>query len=64
MKNGAGFIRKTFGEKQELVIFLTGLREQLVCKKVLQEELPELFAEAEGLLNAGKREEELRKRLG
>lgn len=64
MKNGAGFIRKTFGEKQELVIFLTGLREQPVCKKVLQEELPELFAEAEGLLNAGKREEELRKRLG
>lgn len=63
MKNGAAFIRKVFGEKQELVIFLTGLREQPVCRKVLKEEIPELWKEAENLLDAGNRETELRKKL-
>ena len=64
MKNGASFVREAFGEKQELVIFLTGLREQPVCGKILQEELPELSGEAEKLLSADSREEELRKKLG
>ncbi len=64
MKNGTAFVREAFGEKQELVIYLTGLREQLVCGKILQEELPELSGEAEKLLSADSREEELRKKLG
>lgn len=64
MKNGAAFVREAFGEKQELVIFLTGLREQPVCSRVLQEELPELSGEAKKLLSADSREEELRKKLG
>lgn len=64
MQNGAAFVREAFGEKQELVIFLTGLREQPVCGKILQEELPELSGEAKKLLSADSREEELRKKLG
>ena len=64
MKNGAAFVREAFGEKQELVILLTGLREQPVCGKILQEELPELSGEAKKLLSADSREEELRKKLG
>lgn len=64
LQNGASFIRQTFGEKQEMVIFLTGIREHPVCKKILQEELPELSGEAKKLLSADSREEELRKRLG
>ena len=64
MKNGAVFVREAFGKKQELVILLTGLREQPVCSRVLQEELGELSGEAEKLLSADSREEELRKRLG
>lgn len=63
MKNGAVFVREAFGKKQELVIFLTGLREQPVCSRVLQEELGELSGEAEKLLSADSREEKLRKRL-
>ena len=64
MKNGAAFVREAFGEKQELVILLTGLREQPVCGKILQEELQELSGEAKKLLSADSREEELRKKLG
>lgn len=64
MGNGAAFVRGAFGEKQELVIYLTGLREHPVCKRVLKEALPDLFSGAEQLLNAGSREKELRKRLG
>ena len=64
MKNGAAFVREAFGKKQELVILLTGLREQPVCGKILQEELPELSGEAKKLLSADSREEELRKKLG
>lgn len=64
MQNGAAFVREAFGKKQELVIFLTGLREQPVCSRVLQEELPELSGEAKKLLSADSREEELRKKLG
>lgn len=64
MQNGAAFVREAFGKKQELVIFLTGLREQPVCGKILQEELPELSGEAKKLLSADSREEELRKKLG
>ena len=64
MKNGAAFVREAFGKKQELVILLTGLREQPVCGKILQEELLELSGEAKKLLSADSREEELRKKLG
>ena len=64
MQNGAAFVREAFGKKQELVIFLTGLREQPVCGKILQEELLELSGEAKKLLSADSREEELRKKLG
>ena len=64
MKNGAAFVREAFGKKQELVILLTGLREQPVFGKILQEELPELSGEAKKLLSADSREEELRKKLG
>ena len=64
MQNGAAFVREAFGKKQELVIFLTGLREQPVCGKILQEELPELSGEAKKLLSADSREKELRKKLG
>ena len=63
MQNGAAFVREAFGKKQELVIFLTGLREQPVCSRVLQEELGELSGEAEDFLNAGGKEEELRRKL-
>lgn len=63
MEHGAAFVRGAFGEKQELVIYLTGLREHPVCKRLLKESLPELSGEAEQLLNAGSREEELRRRL-
>lgn len=64
MKNGVAFVREAFGKKQELVILLTGLREQPVCSRVLQEELGELSGEAKKLLSADSREEELRKKLG
>lgn len=64
MQNGAAFVREAFGKKQELVILLTGLREQPVCGKILQEELPELSGEAKKLLSADSREKELRKKLG
>lgn len=64
MQNGAAFVREAFGKKQELVILLTGLREQPVCSRVLQEELGELSGEAKKLLSADSREEELRKKLG
>ena len=63
MQNGAAFVREAFGKKQELVIFLTGLREQPVCSRVVQEELGELSGEAEDFLNAGGKEEELRRKL-
>lgn len=63
MQNGAALVREAFGEKQELVILLTGLREQPVCSRVLQEELGELSGEAEDFLNAGGKEEELRRKL-
>ena len=63
MENGAAFVRGAFGEKQELVIFLTGLREQPVCSRVLKEELGELSGEAEDFLNAEEKEEELRRKL-
>lgn len=63
MQNGAVFVREAFGKKQELVILLTGLREQPVCSRVLQEELGEFSGEAEKLLSADSREEKLRKRL-
>lgn len=63
MQNGAAFVREAFGKKQELVILLTGLREQPVCSRVLQEELGELSGEAEDFLNAGGKEEELRRKL-
>ena len=63
MQNGAAFVREAFGKKQELVILLIGLREQPVCSRVLQEELGELSGEAEDFLNAGGKEEELRRKL-
>ncbi len=63
LQNGASFICRTFGKKQELVIFLTGIREHPVCAKVLKEELPELSKEAEDLLDAGSRERKLRGKL-
>lgn len=63
MKNGAVFVREAFGKKQELVIFLTGLREHSVCTGILKGE-PELRTQTEQLLGADRREAELRKRLG
>ena len=63
MKNGVAFVCEAFRKKQELVILLTGLREQPVCSRVLQEELGELSGEAEDFLNAGGKEEELRRKL-
>ena len=62
IRNGAAFIKETFGEKQELVIFLTGIRERSVCAGILKRE-PELRTQAEQLLGADRREAELRKRL-
>ena len=62
MQNGAAFVREAFGEKQELVIFLTGIRERSVCAGILKRE-PELRTQAEQLLDADRREAELRKRL-
>ena len=62
IRNGATFIKETFGEKQELVIFLTGIRERSVCAGILKRE-PELRTQAEQLLGADRREAELRKRL-
>ena len=62
MQNGAAFVREAFGEKQELVIFLTGIRERSVCAGILKRE-PELRTQAEQLLGADRREAELRKRL-
>ena len=62
MQNGAAFVREAFGEKQELVIFLTGIRERSVCAGILKRE-PELRTQAEQLLGTDRREAELRKRL-
>lgn len=62
IRNGAAFIKEIFGEKQELVIFLTGIRERSVCAGILKRE-PELRTQAEQLLGADRREAELRKRL-
>ena len=63
MEHAAGFIRRIFGKRQELVIFLTGLTEHSVCQEVLKKEEPKLWFEAEKLLSADSREEELRKKL-
>ena len=63
MENAAEFICQSFGENQELIVFLTGLTEHSVCGGVLKKELPDLQARAEELLGADAREEELRRKL-
>ena len=63
MEHAAGFIRRAFGDRQELIVFLTGLTEHPVCREVLKREEPRLWSEARQLLNADSREEELRKKL-
>ena len=63
MENAAEFIRESFGENQELIVFFTGLTEHSVCGGVLKKELPDLQARAEELLGADAREEELRRKL-
>ena len=62
IRNGAAFIKETFGVILKLVIFLTGIRERSVCAGILKRE-PELRTQAEQLLGADRREAELRKRL-
>ena len=63
MQNAADFIRRAFGEKQEMVVFLTGLTEHPVCRRVLKDKLPQLWTGAEQLLSADEREARLRARL-
>lgn len=63
MERAAEFIRRAVGNRQEWIVFLTGLTEHPVCREVLKKEVPQLWSEAEQLLNADSREEELRKKL-
>ena len=64
MENGVLFVRCTFGEGQEMVVFLTGLTQNPVCKGLLEKELSELWEENRQILNAEEREKELRQRIG
>lgn len=64
MESAAAFVRHVFGEGQELVVFLTGLTQNSVCRSLTQKELPALWEEAQRLLNAEEREKVLRQRLG
>ena len=63
IENTAAFVRRAFGEGQELVVFLTGLSEHSACRELIRRRLPELEEQSEALLFADRREEELRKRL-
>ena len=63
MERAAEFIRRAVGNRQEWIVFLTGLTAHPVCREVLKKEVPQLWSEAEQLLNADSREEELRKKL-
>ena len=61
--NVMDFTRKTFGERQELVILLTGLLEHPGTSRVMEEELSEEYGKAMAFLNTDSREEALRRRL-
>ena len=47
-----------------MVVFLTGLTQNPVCKGLLEKELSELWEENRQILNAEEREKELRQRIG
>ncbi len=61
--NVTDFTRKTFGERQELVILLTGLLEHPGTSRVMEEELSEEYGKAMAFLNTDSREEALRRQL-
>ena len=63
MEHTVEFVRRAFGERQELIVFLTGLTEHPVCADVMKKELPGFWKQAEHFLGADSREEELRRRL-
>lgn len=64
LENGIKFVRKTFGESQELVIFLTGLLEHPATGKRMEGLAGDEFQEVSRLLSAEEREKEIRRRLG
>lgn len=63
MEHTVEFVRRAFGERQELIVFLTGLTEHPVCADVMKKELPGFWKQAEYFLGADSREEEIRRRL-
>ena len=63
LENGIEFVRKTFGEGQELVILLTGILEHPHTGKAMREELKEEYLKVTAFLNADSKEEELRRRI-
>ncbi len=63
LENGIEFVRKTFGEGQELVILLTGILEHPHTGKAMREELKEEYLKVAAFLNADSKEEELRRRI-
>lgn len=63
LDNGDHFVRKTFGEGQELVIFLTGILEHPDAGRAMREQLREEYQKAEVFLNADLKEEALRNQI-
>lgn len=63
LENGINFVRKTFGEGQELVIFLTGILEHTDAGRAMREQLGEEYQKAAVFLNADLKEEALRNRV-
>ncbi len=63
MEKGIAFVRRAFGEGQELAVFLTNLTEHPAASRMLKEHLPEEFQEASAFLCTGRKEEALRKRI-
>lgn len=63
MECASEFVRNAFGDGQELVVFLTGITEDLTCRAVMKQKAPKLYERAKELLGADRREEELKKKL-
>jgi hypothetical protein len=63
MRNCFSFVQGTFGKSQELVIFLTELRNFEAARRFMETRLRELYESAASLLDLKAEEEELRSRL-
>lgn len=63
LQKGIKFVRQTFGEGQELVIFLTGLLEHPFIRRRMKAQLGAEFKAATEFLSVEGKEEEIRRRL-